>query len=316
MNLHLNQETFKQFLNKISIETNIDVDILEKDYYVCCVLKELSSKQDDLKTYFKGGTAIYKILDSMNRFSEDIDLTVRVIEEDSKTQNVKRLKNSALKYNISGLELCKEKTIDKKGSITSFYKYDSVFKINNPLQRAGFIQIEATSFTVSEPYETYIIEPIIYKFANENEKNILKQEFDVLPFEIKIIKLERMFVDKIFATEFYYLRKEYFDTSKHLYDITTLFYNSKIQNMLKNKEELLKLINFKRDEEKNRIGGIDKNLKINNFSYFELKFNSDLENEFKNMQDKYIFKDEYRLNFDDVKNVLKKLLEIMVNYNF
>lgn len=64
MNLHLDRDVFKQFINKINSKTDIAVDILEKDYYVCCVLQELSKKQNELQAYFKGGTAIYKTLDT------------------------------------------------------------------------------------------------------------------------------------------------------------------------------------------------------------------------------------------------------------
>ena len=39
MRLHLDRENFKAIINKISLENNIDEDILEKDYYVCCILK-------------------------------------------------------------------------------------------------------------------------------------------------------------------------------------------------------------------------------------------------------------------------------------
>ena len=78
MKLHLDKDIFKQFINKISSETNIAMDILEKDYYVSCILQELSKKQEELQAYFKGGTAIYKILNTMNRFSEDIELTVKI----------------------------------------------------------------------------------------------------------------------------------------------------------------------------------------------------------------------------------------------
>ncbi len=35
MKLHLDKDVFKQFINKISSETDISMDILEKDYYVC-----------------------------------------------------------------------------------------------------------------------------------------------------------------------------------------------------------------------------------------------------------------------------------------
>ena len=53
MKLHLDRDVFKQFINKINNENNISVDILEKDYYVCCILQELSKKQDELQAYLK-----------------------------------------------------------------------------------------------------------------------------------------------------------------------------------------------------------------------------------------------------------------------
>lgn len=98
MNLHLNKELFKEFIDNLNTRTGVGTDIIEKDYYVCTVLKELSKNQDELQAYFKGGTAIYKILDTMNRFSEDIDLTVKVLPEQSNTKNKNRLKQSALGY--------------------------------------------------------------------------------------------------------------------------------------------------------------------------------------------------------------------------
>ena len=90
MKIHLNKELFRDLIDLINTRSGIAIDIIEKDYYVCMVLEELSKKQKDLKAYFKGGTAIYKILDTMNRFSEDIDLTVKVLPEDSNTRNKKR----------------------------------------------------------------------------------------------------------------------------------------------------------------------------------------------------------------------------------
>lgn len=292
----------------MSIKTNIAVDIIEKDYYVCLLLKELAKKQDDLKAYFKGGTAVYKILDTMNRFSEDIDLTVKVLPEESNTRNKKRLKESALGYEVEGLELIKDKCIDNKGSITGVYQYTSVYEDSEiPLQRAGKIQVESTSFTVSEPTEKYYIEPLIYKIANDKEKKILEDQFDITKIEIEIIKLERMFIDKIFAAEFYYIRNMYMDVSKHLYDISILFRNERIQNLFENKEELSKLIEYKRQEEKARIGGIDENTEIRDFDYFKLQFNEELIKEFERMQSKYVLSTQYKVSIDEVTNILKEI---------
>ena len=315
MKLHLNKELFKDFIDTLNTRTGIAIDILEKDYYVCLILNELAIKQNQIKAYFKGGTAIYKILDTMNRFSEDIDLTVKVVKEESNTKNKKRLKESALGYNIEGLELLKDECIDNKGSITGIYKYASVYEDKeNPLQRAGKIQVEATSFTVSEPIKTYYIEPLIYKVANESERKILEDQFDISKIKIDIVQLERMFIDKIFAIEFYYIRNMYMDTAKHLYDVTVLFRNNDIQELLKNEKELDKLIAYKRQEEKVRIGGISENLSIQNFSYFTLDFNNDLITEFENMQNKYVLNEKYKINIEQVKEILPQLHAKLKNW--
>ncbi len=308
MLLHLNKFEFENFIEIIKKREDIDKDIIEKDYYVCLVLKELAKKQDYLKAYFKGGTSVYKILDTMNRFSEDIDLTIKVLPEESNTRNKKRLKESALGYEIEGLKLIKDECVDNKGSVIGVYQYTSVCADSQiPLQRAGKIQVESTSFTVSEPTEKYYIEPLIYKLANDKEKKILEEQFEITKIEIEIIKLERMFIDKIFAAEFYYIRNMYMDTAKHLYDISVLFNNNKIQKLLNNKEELNKLIDYKRQEEKVRIGGIDQKTAIKDFSYFKLEFNDVLIKEFENMQNKYVLNDKYKFSIPQVKEILNKI---------
>lgn len=305
----LSKELLEELILNINKRTGIRNDILEKDYYVCLVLKDLGEKQDKLQAYFKGGTAIYKILDHMNRFSEDIDLTVKINSNESNNSNKMRLKNSALGYKIQGLELSKEETIDKKGSVTSFYKYESLFNMNE-LFKSERIQIEATSFTVSEPVSTYTIEPLIYKYALDNEKHILKEKYNISEFNIKIIKLERIFIDKIFAAEFYYERKMYEDVAKHLYDISVMIKNNSIKKMLKSRKELNRLISYKRKEEEARIGGINKDKEIKDFDYMKLKFNDELITAFNRMQKIYVLDEESILTLEDIKNAIKTLLEI------
>jgi predicted nucleotidyltransferase component of viral defense system len=59
----------------IQEKTEVRADIIEKDYYVTLMLNELAGNQSELYAYFKGGTALYKALGSIRRFSEDINLT-------------------------------------------------------------------------------------------------------------------------------------------------------------------------------------------------------------------------------------------------
>ena len=298
----MDRKMLKSIIRKISRRSNISNFILEKDYYVCLVLKDLSFKQDKIQAYFKGGTAVYKILDNFKRFSEDIDLTVKVNNDESNNSNKTRLKKSALGYNIPDLELIKEEIIDKKGSITAFYKYESLFGIGN-LFKFGKIQIESTSFTVSEPVTVYEIEPLIYKYATDDEKKILK-EYGISPFNIETITLERIFVDKIFAAEFYFEREMYRDFAKHIYDIVTMF-----KDLLNKKAYFLKLIEYKRQEEKIRLGGIPDNKSILDFNYWKLNFSKEVNQAFNEMQNIYVLDDDNKMTIKYIENALSKLIE-------
>ncbi|MBQ8379903.1 MAG: hypothetical protein IJX34_03710, partial [Clostridia bacterium] len=78
----------------------------------------------------------------------------------------------------------------------------------------------------------------------------------------------------------------------------------------KDTKELEKLIEYKRKEETVRKGGIDSNLKIKDFSYFNLNFDEQFINEFEIMQSKYLLNSRYKVKIDEVKNTLKDLRRV------
>ena len=55
--LHEDRYAFLAILNQIHDTSGVRLDILEKDYYVSLLLRELAEKQKELPAYFKGGTA-------------------------------------------------------------------------------------------------------------------------------------------------------------------------------------------------------------------------------------------------------------------
>ena len=85
-----------------------------------------------------------------------------------------------------------------------------------------------------------------------------------------------------------------------------------IQDFLHNKEEYSRIVNFKREEEIYRKGGVDKNIQIKDFGYFNIEYNDDILKAFKLMQDKYIFKDEYRISIEDAKKVLNEIRDKII----
>ena len=312
MKLHLDRPAFETLLLGESEASGIRADILEKDYYVTLVLKELADKQDQVPAYFKGGTALYKAIGYIRRFSEDIDLTVS-IEDCTNSQAKRRLEQATLEYACLPRKREDKEEKNSRGAITSIYTYESVVSVDqeDELQRFERVKIEATSFTVSEPHELMIIAPIIYELASDAQKEVLKNEYEVAPFAIETIKLERIFIDKVFAAEFYFTRREYFDTAKHLYDIVVLLKRERIREIFRDEELLNYLIGLKRREESQRIGSDLDQKPIQQFSYLLVGMDDQaLLEEFTRMQKTYVFDDEYLISTEELQNGIRDLREL------
>ena len=313
MKLHRDKYSFLNIIGLIHGVTGIREDILEKDYYVTLLLKELSEKQETLPAYFKGGTALYKAQKSIRRFSEDIDLTI-CIDNCSGSQAKKRLETATKKYLSLPRTSRKELEDDRKGSITAVYDYMPLVTVDtdDPLQRFGYVKVEGTSFTVSEPFSTLEIEPVIYTYATEEQRSILREQFGVMPFPIKTIRLERIFADKIFAAEFYYERGMYFDVAKHIYDVSVMLDLQPIQDMLGNTGLFLEMSEYKRLEETRRTGSDLADRKFPDFKiFYDISDNTALKDAYQNMQKNYVFSEKDLLTFEFVISQWKKLQEVL-----
>lgn len=309
MILHEDRYAFLTILNQIHDTSGVRLDILEKDYYVSLLLRELSKKQKKLPAYFKGGTALYKAQKSIRRFSEDIDLTVS-IENCSNSQAKKRLEMATKKYSSLPRTSDTEMEEDRKGSITTVYDYEPAVPVDDvdPLQRFRHVKVEATSFTVSEPFTALEIEPVLYTFANEEQRRIMRENYGLMPFQIQTIKLERIFADKILAAEFYYDRELYFDVAKHVYDVSIMLDIPSIKSLLNDPSELLRMIGYKRLEETRRIGSDLADKPFSDYKIFHgLAANASFEAAFQKMQRNYVFNDADILS---VRFVIKQWMKL------
>ena len=60
----------------MSVQPYREMAIAEKDVWVCWVLKQLFEMPHKLDMAFKGGTSLSKVFNLIDRFSEDIDITL------------------------------------------------------------------------------------------------------------------------------------------------------------------------------------------------------------------------------------------------
>lgn len=239
MNLHNFKESFNELIELASIYYNVDEAYIEKDYYVSLILKEINSKFPYI--VFKGGTSLSKCFEIIDRFSEDIDLTLEI---NHLTPKFKReLKQTIIdvcdKYNIMILNL------DTIRSRRDFNRYDLSY---NPKYESDAIIkkiiIETTYISKSYPIVEKETKNMIYCYLENFKRYDLIDKFDLKPFKLKVQSLERTFVDKIFAVCDCSLRSEIYRTSRHIYDLYKIF------PLIKKDDFLRKLFNEVREERK------------------------------------------------------------------
>ena len=302
MKLHKDINAFRVLLEQVHERTGYRTDVLEKDYYVVLVLKELAEKQQaGLPAYFKGGTALYKALRTTNRFSEDIDLSVDT-RECSRSQNDRRLEQAAKKYAALSRDAAAGRT--NRSEVISVYTYDPVtsYDANDALQRFGKLKVEATSFTISEPVEQLEISSMLYDLATEDERRILREQYDVSPFPIMTIAVERIFIDKLFAAEAYVRQsadpRRAFEAAKHIYDLAVLADQSKIVKLLSDEAQMEKLLDIRMEEETGRLDGIP-GVKPSEFSFFSSAAeNEAVKKAYSVMQSQYVLRPMDRIEYD------------------
>lgn len=87
MFLHNDRELFSEVIYSTAAALNLPVAIVEKDYYVTMILKQLAENVPEC--VFKGGTSLSKCFHIINRFSEDIDISFSVPFSQGKRKKLK-----------------------------------------------------------------------------------------------------------------------------------------------------------------------------------------------------------------------------------
>lgn len=228
MNLHNNKESFDALIELISDFYKIDPSLVEKDYYVTLILKELAARIPNL--VFKGGTSLSKCYKIIDRFSEDIDLT---LDGDHQTQGQKR----QMKKEI--LEACEKLEFHLANFDDIRCRRDyNCYKIEYSIQHSltsikPFLLVETTYITKAYPCEIKSVTSIVYDYLKEmgNEQAIKKYQLE--PFDIRVQTLDRTLIDKVFALCDYMIGKRIVRNSRHIYDLSRLITSVNLDNSLK-----------------------------------------------------------------------------------
>ena len=233
MNWYNNYKSeWKEIIETVASEIKRSNIIVEKDLIQSLFLYELS--KEDLPFVFKGGTSLSKAYGLIDRFSEDIDLSMNKKPTDSEKR-----KSHDIIINIAnnlGLELSNPDMIKTRYNYNKYiFKYESLFD-SDKLE----IIIETSYYQSVYPVNKHIINSYIGNFCKNN--NIKMPVPFVIDFEMNVQSVERTFIDKIFAVCDYKIQNMEDRDSRHLYDI------AKMLPLISFDDKLDKLIDNVRDD--------------------------------------------------------------------
>ena len=76
MKLHEDINLFSATVRAASAHLNINLEFVEKDYWITLVLNRLAGSKYVNESVFKGGTSLSKGYNLIERFSEDVDIAI------------------------------------------------------------------------------------------------------------------------------------------------------------------------------------------------------------------------------------------------
>ena len=270
--LELSAKDQKDILQTAATKLGREISVLEKDVWVCWALQALFSMPDRHPMVFKGGTSLSKAYDIINRFSEDIDITIdyRSLEDknyphypekvkpfdpgtskNQKKQYSERLKKYVRDYaqervkpylqsELDKLPTKKEHTIEVIKDEQIRVQYPPVAEYSDEYLKSEIL-IELGGRNAIDPKETHEIRPYIASTA---------EGISYPSSRVDVLSPERTFWEKATLIHVECNRGYFTDNadrlSRHWYDLVMLAKHEKTRAAVKDREILADVVKYKK----------------------------------------------------------------------
>lgn len=232
MNLHKFKEDFNALANIVSHKLNITSQAVKRDYFIVYMLDKLTHSEFGKLCVFKGGTSLSKCYPgSIERFSEDIDLTYLGMDEDDKT-----------------CEKAIKKILAVMTAGATVQKIVGEGNARNKSRNVWFesegnkVKLEIGSSVRPEPYYPKTLKSYIHEYLAEINNIEAIREFDLREVTINTLAVERTFLDKVMAVKRHALCGTLSNKVRHIYDVVRLYQLPEIQSFLTNEKELKRIL--------------------------------------------------------------------------
>ena len=233
MKLHTKPEDFHALIQLSAKYKSIPESAIERDYFIVMALQHLAESELGDACVFKGGTSLSKCYpNSIERFSEDIDLTFYQTEGLSDKQIERKLKavEKAVTEGFQTEPIVAERSNRNK---STYFWYDD---------KSNRVKLEIGSSVRPEPFSKKSMKTYIQEYLESQQLFDEINDFELVSVEINTLNIERTFIDKVMSVKRHAICGTLDNKVRHIYDVTRLFELDEIKVFLDNGEEVKRLL--------------------------------------------------------------------------
>ena len=304
MNLHKHEKDVKELISIVAKHKNLPESAIERYYYIVMLLNNLANSNYSSLCVFKGGTSLSKCYpNSIDRFSEDIDLTYLGMNEDDNhcEKMIKKIEQTMTK----GFSINKIKDERNKKNKSSFVWFDN---------EKHKIKLEIGSSVRPDPYSLKKIKSYIQEYLEENNPEDV-EKFDLKAVTLNVLNIERTFVDKLMSVKRHALCGTLSTKVRHIYDVVRLYKLEEIKEFLKDHKELKRIISLTKETDsfyltKRNISPQYNPLSPYNFKEFEYCFSDEIRDIYESMHNDLLYTNE-KQDFDEAIRTFNEIDDLL-----
>ena len=269
------------------------------------LLKNLADSEYADKYVFKGGTSLSKCYPgSIDRFSEDIDLTFLGMDETDKVcdKTIKKIE----KVITVGAETEKIEA-ERSNRSKSMYAWFGD-KVNR-------VKLEIGSSVRPDPYSKKSLKTYIHEFLEEHDGAEDVEKYGLCEISLNVLNIERTFVDKLMSVKRHAICGTIENKVRHIYDVARLFSLPEIKTFLSNKDELKRLIVITKQTDSYYLEKCNINREYDptgayDFEAWKHYLNDRVRSTYENLHKELLYTDKQQ-NFDGVLSAFSQISRVL-----
>ena len=313
MNLHEHKEDFEALIKITADHIGIPSDAVRRDYYIVKMMQNLQNSAFAKSCVFKGGTSLSKCYPgSIDRFSEDIDLTFVPEEE---------INNKAYNRNLKKVEcvIAQGFLVEKIESERNHRSKSAYVWPENEEKDSCRIKLEIGSSVRPDPFELRGMKTYIQEYLENSGRADIAEEFELGTVSVNTLDITRTFLDKVMAVKRHAVCGTLTGKVRHIYDVTMLFRRDDIQEFLADEGRLKTLLRLTKETDcyylqKRNVSKEYDPAGLYNFDGWKQSFDNRIRRRYETLHEDLLYTSE-KQNFQEAIQVFEKLNHIFLAVN-